>query len=128
MRGDWSNRSISSLSCFGIMFSLLYLSSFHIALILLSSSITIVALPLLTLFFFLFVLVDVHVLLKAMDRPLQHIKKKNIYNWIMFSFMGYGIMFPFIIFIIHMIFLLSYFGSLSGSYFVWKSTFIFLFF
>ena len=56
------------------------------------------------------------------------LRKKNINNWIMFPFMGYGIMFPFIIFIIHMIFSLSYFGSLSGSYFVWKSTFIFLFF
>ena len=46
----------------------------------------------------------------------------------MFSFMGYGIMFPFIIFIIHMILLLNYFGSYFGSYFVWKSTFTFLFF
>ena len=46
----------------------------------------------------------------------------------MFPFMGYGIMFSFIIFIIHMILSLSYFGSLSGSYFVWKSTFTFLFF
>ena len=46
----------------------------------------------------------------------------------MFSFMGYGIMFPFIIFIIDMILSLNYFGSYSGSYFVWKPIFIFLFF
>ena len=92
-----------------------------------SSSITIVALPLLTLYFSL---LSWWTYMSSWKPWIGHYNtlRKKIYNWIMFPFMGYGIMFPFIIFIIHMILSLNYFGSYSGSYFVWKSTFIFLFF
>ena len=130
MRGDWSNGSISPLSYIGIMFSLLYLSSFHIALI-----------PpiqasrwwhsLCSHYFFSFVLVDQWMYMSSWKPWIGHydtLRKKVYITGSCFLLWVYGIMFPFIIFIIHMILLLSYFGSLSGSYFVWKSTFIFLFF
>ena len=80
-----------------------------------SSSITIVALPRLTLFF---PLLSWWTYMSSWKPWIGHYDTlRKIYNWIMFPFMGYGIRFPFIIFIIRMILSLRYFVSYSGTSF-----------